>query len=207
MVLWAITTHADPSFTASRPAEDPEYPAWFAREQPRFNAIALVANPLGIVIGRFSADLDYLPMVHHAIHGSAHYDFAFLGNDAHLYGGGIEVGYRYYTGTGGAEGWFLGGSLLYGKSHYVHRGSPSCKSTSPVACDLAGDQAWQAFGVALDGGYQVLVDRVVIGVGMGVQAVYYDESPVFEADTRDRSVLLYGAGFRPRALLSLGGTF
>ena len=33
-----------------------------------FKSVALQGNPLGLVIGRYSADLEYLPAPHHALH-------------------------------------------------------------------------------------------------------------------------------------------
>src|SRR5580692_1043357 len=37
-------------------------------EGVRFKSVGLQGNPLGLAIGRYSADIEYLPEAHHALH-------------------------------------------------------------------------------------------------------------------------------------------
>src|ERR1700727_2898234 len=75
-----------------------------------FKSVALQGNPLGLIIGRYSADLEYLPAPHHALHLAPVGYFAIPGVADELVGGGAELGYRWYCGLYGPHGFFLGAS-------------------------------------------------------------------------------------------------
>src|SRR5262245_55282625 len=75
-------------------------------EGTRFRSVALQGNPLGFAIGRYSADLEYLPEAHHALHLTPFGYYALPGVSDRLSGFGGEIGYRWYSGTHGPHGFF-----------------------------------------------------------------------------------------------------
>jgi hypothetical protein len=167
-----------------------------------FKSVGLTGNPLAIVIGRFSADLEYLPDVHHALHVSPHTYYAMPGTDDELDGFGIETGYRYYTGSYGPHGFFLGASFLFGQYRYWH------PSTYGPDLDPPVDSRYYAFGGALDVGWQAIVlGNFAVGAGAGVQYQYFTDEPQFEYTHHPWHSLFYGSGLRPRILMSLGTAF
>jgi hypothetical protein len=169
-------------------------PSWHVAEGTRFRTTAIEANPLGIAIGRYSLNVEFLPDRHHAAHLSGHVYFSVPGNQDELNGYGAELGYRYYTGRDGPEGLFLGGAFLIGQYQYDAEG-------------LRIYQAYQSFGGAIDVGWQFLVGgNFVIGPGVGAQYTHYSTDPVFAPGGFEKE-LFFGAGLRPRLLLSFGGAF
>lgn len=68
-------------------------------EGVRFESVAVEGNPLGLAIGRYSADLEYLPVPHHALHLTPLAYYALPGTGDRLTGFGAEVGYRWYSGA------------------------------------------------------------------------------------------------------------
>ncbi|MDB4995241.1 MAG: hypothetical protein JWM74_2673, partial [Myxococcaceae bacterium] len=82
-----------------------------------YKAFALIFNPLGIFIGHYSVELQYLPIQHHAIVVNPHFDHVSAdvssgtGTRRVTYqqgftGFGTEIGYRFYTSDKGAAGFF-----------------------------------------------------------------------------------------------------
>ncbi len=71
---------------------------------------AFTLNPLNLVIGRYGFNFEYQPVVHHCLVVTPHYDHAVADTMGearitdHLDGAGAEIGYRYYTGAHGFEG-------------------------------------------------------------------------------------------------------
>ncbi len=185
-----------------------EEPSWFVPEGERTKTLALEMNPLGIIIGRFGANIEYMLAPHHAVVISPHYYFAFPGVADLFDGPGIEAGYRYYTGQNGPIGWFLGGSLSFGNYHYRHMADVAIRTIDNVTLDGPVDKSWQSIGAAVDAGYQILVrDHIVLGAGLGVEYKYYTQDPSFEYLSHARHELLYGSGLRPRLLAAAGGVF
>jgi hypothetical protein len=172
--------------------------------KPSFKSFALEANPLAAAIGRYSIQGEWLPAVHHAIVLNPHFDRVNANVSESIGGGsasfsegftgfGSELGYRFYTGEKGPNGFYVGPSLLV--AHY---------STS------AGGQSGASFssiGAAVDaGGQWVIGPGVVVGFGVGLQ--YSSVSQ--DASTNGlplAAAVIAGSGFRPRALLTVGYAF
>jgi hypothetical protein len=170
-------------------------------EGVRFKSVDIQGNPLGVIIGRYSADLEYLPAPHHALHLTPVGYFALPGVADQYFGYGAEVGYRWYSGVDGPSGFFLGGSVLIGSFTYVHTAQPG------VTVDASDDTTFAQVGGAIDAGYQlVFLGNLAVGAGVGVSYTVDTASPTFEAGNHNDD-LLYGAGLRPRALLSIGAAF
>ncbi|HEY5242412.1 MAG TPA: hypothetical protein VIJ22_13125 [Polyangiaceae bacterium] len=167
-----------------------------------FKSVALQGNPLGLIIGRYSADLEYLPAPHHALHFSPVGYFALPGVADELVGFGAEMGYRWYSGLNGAHGFFVGASLIALSLHYLHGALPG------VPLDVPEDTSYVELGGALDAGYQVVIlGNFAAGIGLGAQYTADTTPPTFEYQNHPLHDLLYGSGLRPRVLLSLGAAF
>lgn len=168
-----------------------------------FKSVAVQGNPLGLVIGRYSADLEYLPAPHHAFHLTSVGYFALPGVADELTGFGTEVGYRWYSGLSGPQGLFVGASFVAMSLRYLHAAQPG------VAFDAPQDTSYVQLGGALDVGYRIVfLGNFAAGAGVGVQyTTDTTQAPTFEVPNHGLSDLLYGAGLRPRVVLSLGAAF
>jgi hypothetical protein len=171
-------------------------------EGPRFKSVALEGNPLGLVVGRYSADLEYLPAPHHALHLTPVGYFALPGVGDELVGFGVETGYRWYSGADGPQGFFAGASFIALSLRYLHA------AVEGVAFDAPVDTSYVQLGGAIDVGYQlVFLGNFAVGVGAGVQYTADTTEPRFEYPSHPWHDLFYGSGVRPRALLSVGTAF
>jgi len=166
----------------------------------RFKSVGLQGNPLGVILGRYSADLEYLPVPHHALHMTPVGYYALPGVADQYFGYGAELGYRYYSGVDGPQGYFVGGSVLVGTFTYAHTAQPG------VPLDVSDDTTFAQVGGAIDAGYQIVcLGNLAVGAGAGVSYTVDTQQPHFEAG--NHYDLYYGAGLRPRALLSVGAAF
>ncbi|HEX3343901.1 MAG TPA: hypothetical protein VHS09_04975 [Polyangiaceae bacterium] len=167
-----------------------------------FKSVDVQGNPLGLIIGRYSADLEYLPAPHHALHFSPVGYFALPGVADELVGFGAEMGYRWYSGLYGPHGFFLGASFVALSLHYLHGALPG------VPLDASEDTSYVELGGALDAGYQVVIlGNLALGIGVGAQYTADTTTPTFEYQSHPWHDLLYGSGLRPRVLLSVGAAF
>lgn len=162
-----------PTARAESPAVDAPPPVDVAlREQaPVRRVLSLQWNPVALFLSRLSVDVVIAPIDHHALVLSPMFAWpstvplqitnpmtmtstTIASQQFFSFGG--EVGYRYYTGLGGARGFFLGPSLL---AAYVD------------AKDGNGHHAGYAtLGFAVDAGFGALLgDRLAITLGVGVQ--------------------------------------
>lgn len=144
-------------------------------EEPAAQRVALTLNPLPLIWGRLSANLEVLVVPHHALVVSPNLIFAgtnrggTLGNafgfaQESSSGAGGEVGYHYWlTGRRALHGPFFGPSLLAGAT------------TNATAGAGTGAQAY--WGAALDVGEQeVLPAGLTVGAGVGIGVVYMADS-------------------------------
>lgn len=198
VVAMTSTAHAqDPAqpAAAAKPAEAPQ------KAEEEHKKISLEINPLAATIGRYSLQVEYLPAVHHALVLNPHFTHVPVTatvNGKEIDGGSLtgfggELGYRYYTGTKGPNGFFIGPSFLF----------------SSYSQELAGkSDSFTAIGGALDiGGQAVIGPGIVIGGGFGLQ---YTSNSKDIGDTDGlnlASAIIAGGGVRPRFLLSLGYAF
>ncbi|MDB4936289.1 MAG: hypothetical protein JWP87_3261 [Labilithrix sp.] len=156
------------------PAPDADLPA--SPSSPSLHHRATVTlNPLGLAIGRYGANAEYLFAPHHGVIASGYLqtfprailrtllpDVA-LGDGPQSRLGG-EIGYRLYSGADDPTGVFIGPSLV----------------AMPLAApQLTGDYrvevtSFMAYGAALDIGVQAVVGAgFTIGGGVGVTALAY----------------------------------
>lgn len=165
-------------------------------------------NPLpAFTIGKYSADLVFLPDVHHALVINAFYSSTstapiYLFDDSSVSTGsasaqlpeqtfrgvGGEIGYRYYQGMSGPRGLFYGASLILARMNATAQDGSS--------------KAFFDLGVAGDVGYQVILrDRLSIGVGVGLQ---YLLTSARIPDQQFPSKIYANDRLLPRVLASIG---
>jgi hypothetical protein len=203
-LLSVATFGALSSYAAPARAEDP---SWFIPEGKRPRTLALEVNPLAFLIGRYSFQIEYVFAPHHAFELSPHVYYAVPGRDDEVDGLGTEMGYRYYTGRSGPEGWFVGGSIAFGSYRYKHVAAPYVTADHRLL-DLYQDTSYASLGASIDAGYQVLLyDHFAIGAGLGLAYNGFTAQPRYETISHARQDFLYGSGFRPRVLLETGGAF
>lgn len=208
MVMLATTLAGGRSAMAAAPppvdvkVQDPPSPT---------RTIVVSVEPLPIVtIGKWSANVVFAPVTHHALSLSPFYastrtvPVAIFDNTSlqtgqpsaqlpkqHFEGFGAELGYRYYFGNDGPRGVFVSPSLLIG-------------SFTATAADTAQTGFWN-LGLAADAGYEALIaNRFAITLGAGLQGTVTTRSipnQQFPAE------LYANGGLRPRLLLSFGWAF
>jgi hypothetical protein len=171
------------------------------QEAPEPKTFSIVFNPLATAIGRYSIQGEYLPALHHAItinpfltHASVTVNNEDIGS---LNGFGGELGYRFYTGNKGPNGFFVGPSFLFGsysESGAFAQGQPNTSFTS--------------VGGAIDiGGQGVIGPGIVVGGGFGLQWTKVSHPPTDTNDLNLTSDIIAGGGTRPRFLFSVGYAF
>ncbi len=164
-----------------------------------YRPFAIEVNPLGLFLGgRLSFNAEWAPATHHAIQVSPHFvhttaniplSGGSMGTEAFT-GVGTELGYRYYTGTRGMNGVFVGPSLILGM---YNAGLPM------------GNQLFTNVGVAGDIGVQeILWNHVVVGGGVGIE--YLQVSHDF-GDLPIGPSTIASTGLKPRFLLEAGYGF
>jgi hypothetical protein len=171
-------------------------------EGTRFRSIGLQGNPLDLVVGRYSLNLEYLPASHHAVHVAPFGVYALPGVADQLTGFGGELGYRWYSGAHGPHGVFVGASVVAAELEYQHT------AAAPAPLDLSNDTQFVELGGAIDAGYQaIILESFAVGAGVGAQYIVDTIHPHFEFASHPWHDLVYGWGLRPRVLLSVGTAF
>lgn len=167
--------------------------------------VTVTVNPLGLAIQRYGANVEVVPVPHHAIVGSLYSQSIPVwlikdvsGRDEINKQGGAslggELGYRLYSGKVGADGVFVGASFVSMPLAYPR-----------LASDLASADLvrFSALGAALDVGVQkVTASGFTIGGGVGVMYLDYTVPKDWRtiALTMEPHVL-------PRLLLTAGWSF
>jgi hypothetical protein len=164
-----------------------------------YSPVAVTWNPLGAIVGgRVSFNVEYAPVTHHVLIVSPH--FANPSQDVVSAGGatqtnrytgvGAEVGYRYYTGTRGPNGIFIGPSLVGGVYNAAVPGP---------------DVVFANVGVAADVGVQYLAwDHLALGAGVGVEYLHVTHD---FGDLPAGPSTIASSGVKPRLLAQAGYAF
>lgn len=174
-------------------------------EDDTLKPVTVTLNPLGLAIDRYGANVEVVPVPHHAFVGSLYSQSIPLwlikqisGHDAINKQRGAslggELGYRLYTGKIGADGVFVGASFVSMPLAYPR-----------LASDLASADLvrFSALGAALDIGVQkVTASGFTIGGGIGVMYLDY----TMPKDWR-RISLTMEPHVLPRLLLTAGWSF
>jgi hypothetical protein len=183
------------------------------QEEPKLKQYVIEVNPLALSIDRYSIQGEYLPAVHHALTINPFYTDATIsatadGETADLgsvKGGGVELGYRYYTGVKGPNGFFVGPSLLFGR--YKESVTNTDINGQGQTTNTTEADSFTSVGGAIDiGGQGVVGPGIVIGGGFGLQ--YTKNSKATNTDNFNvTSAIIAGGGVRPRFLFTVGYAF
>ncbi len=183
---------------------------------PPRRVVTIEWNPLALFIDRLSANVVIVPRDHHGLVLSPFYTWASTapystqidgqgntltdasGNPVTLNvlrqtfkGFGGELGYRYYFGSGGPRGLFVGPSILL--------------SSITATAGNGSQTSFIDFGVAADVGFQALLaDCVALSVGAGLE---YSAPSQSIPDQQLPAAIVANSGVRPRLLLSVGYAF
>ena len=203
LTLLAAPAHADEApasnAPALAPASQPDQSLAAKAERP-FKHVSIELNPIAATIGRYSAQVEWLPMEHHAIVLNPHVDHSDFSVDDGTFkynegmtGFGGELGYRFYTGSSGATGFFIGPSFLLA-NYTASVGNQSSNFTN--------------MGAAVDvGGQAIIGPGIVIGAGVGIQYT----GNLGQTGSTDHFPLaanaFAGGGVLPRLLFSVGYSF
>jgi hypothetical protein len=207
--VFAFASDASAQDPAGAPAAAPAAPGATPPALPReseddegrpMKKLGLELNPLGFAIGRYSINVEYMLARHHALILTPFFDSTTVTVNSvdvgSLKGFGGELGYRFYTGDRGMNGFYIGPSVLFA----------SWSQSSNLANVPNGD-SFTAIGGALDlGGQAVIGPGVIVGGGFGLQ--YTKNSIDVNTDNLNiASAAIAGGGVRPRFLLSVGYGF
>jgi hypothetical protein len=155
----------------------------------------LSTNAAAALLGRFGVDYQLMPAPHHAFVIGGHVKLlphVSRGTDEILgYGG--ELGYRFYSGSRGPTGFFIGPSVLAGRYAWEEGGNET--NTGSLS----------RYGVAADVGWSTMIgSHFVLALGGGAQYAWVDSD---RERVPDLTRLIIGKGLRPRALVQLGVAF
>jgi len=175
------------------------------------NALNLIVGYFGI--GRYGFNFEYQPLPHHGLVVTPHFDHgngapnsdgSFIVSDT-LTGFGAELGYRFYSGTQGFNGFFAGPSLLIAKYditstyHDTICSAQGCNNSFSVR-----NETFSSVGGALDVGGQWQLGHFVIGGSVGVRYTKIKDNVLPVDNILDMYV---GGGLYPRLALNLGYAF
>ena len=199
----AVAPVVSPARVSSEPATaaelPPETPGKPSRNRVRHHV--LDANPLALGYARLSLDYEIFPAVHHSISLGAHAQFlyALLGSSATdtFTGYGGELGYRFYSGSRGPDGFFVGASFSAGRYHGAESLTLGSFGT------VTNETSFSSYAGAADLGWSFLVGtRMRIAIGGGCQYTRASEDNIHGSIAR----LIGETGVRPRILFALGWT-
>lgn len=166
---------------------------------PAFKPISITLNPLGIgILQRYGANVEYMVAKHHGLwlypfFSSFSVESSVNGvkssTDFTSYGG--EIGYHFYTGSKGANGFFVGPTAGVFSVSSKASGSGASESASSTAAHI---------GVDL-GGQHVFDNGITLGGGFGVMNF------VASGKTNSDSSTTSFKGTLPRFLFTVGYSF
>lgn len=174
-----------------------------ATPKPEPKQFAFTFNPLNLYIDRYAFNFEYQPTLHHGLIVTPHFDHMNVdinGYDANnnsavfkdgFTGYGAELGYRFYSGEKGFNGFFVSPQLLLA----------TYKTSGEGLVSGAKDVSFTSYGWAVDLGGQAQIGSFIIGGGGGFQ--YTKVSRDF-GDLPLAAAVIAGGGFRPRVLLNIG---
>lgn len=166
-----------------------------ADEDPGFKKVSITANPLSILVGRYSFNVEYMLEKHHGlIVVPSFWSLKSSTGDIEVkynYVGG-ELGYHYYTGERGANGFFIGPSAVFMSMSTSASGGGSSASGSATV-----------YGGAIDlGGQHVARNGFTVGGGFGL--MYVKASSKIDGSS-EPSIKVEGV--LPRLLFTMGYSF
>ena len=200
----------------SLPVPEPNVKQTVPRNQvepaPIRREFAVTFNPLNLLIGRYGFNFEYEPVPHHALVATPHYDYlnGEVGSDGcsgmcslKLNGGGVELGYRFYSGERGFNGFFAGASLIVSRHELTYADSGSNPPFNSSA--KQSSVFFTSMGGAFDGGWQWQGEHFIIGGSVGLQYTQLQQDVRWIG--RGTGVLMdfnSGGGLLPRVGFNVG---
>ena len=171
---------------------------WKKKEIP-FKPYAVTLNALNLSILRASVNFEILPAVHHGIIvNPSIWHWTQGSSNLSLTAVGIELGYRFYSGTKGANGFFMGPSFLY---NYKVRTEDEIYYHADSTRYGEDTTTYHMVGCAIDVGGQYVSDSgLTIGGGVGI--AYFKTKRTFSNKDSDTS-----NSASPRFLFMIGYSF
>lgn len=215
ITLGAATTGGHVSLAVAQEAARSASPAQTSKQTEPTSAtrqFAFTFNPLNLLIGRYGFNFEYEPVPHHALVFTPHYDYLSgdVGTDGcsgtcslRLNGGGVELGYRFYSGEYGFSGFFAGPSLIVSRHKLTYADSGSNPPFNIPATESS--VFFTGIGGALDAGWQWQGTHFIIGGSVGIQYTQVPEDVRWVG--RGAGLLIdynSGAGLLPRIGFNLG---
>ncbi len=172
--------------------------------------VTLTLNPLPMIAGRYGANVELVPLPHHALIASAYVQTfptwtlrMVMPSNVDLADGpkpmvGGELGYRFYSGTNGASGLFVGPSAVVMPIAYPR-----------VRDDLKAEVvSLHAYGAALDVGAQIVTSSgFTFGGGVGVMGLAYSPPESVKPPAGVEAPKFVEPHVFPRLLLAAGYSF
>lgn len=165
-------------------------------EESELKRFTITANPLSIAVGRYSVNFEYMLAQHHGViavpsiwmlsasAGSNEWKYRYLGG---------ELGYHFYTGDRGANGFFVGPSFVYMNMN--------TSATAPGVAEVSASTS--VYGGAIDiGGQHVSRNGFTIGGGFGL--MYLKVGSKLEGAEKPTVNV---SGVLPRFLFTIGYSF
>ncbi len=197
LTLAAVCAVTTASMDSARAQDEADETKETAKSDSGFKPLALTLNPLTLILGRIGLNIEYLPAPHHGIMLNPYFSSMTAESDSlktsySSFGG--ELGYHFYSGERGANGFFIGPQAVFISS----TAKDECKTSG---CVIVGDPeaTFTAYGVALDLGWQHVGESgFTIGVGGGF--MYLKSS----SETSTSSTTVKFEGSIPRLLFTIG---
>lgn len=177
-----VAPAAPASPAIDKPAE-PAKPSPIAQREPYY-PVAITISPLSFFQTRFSANAEVMLARHHGLSFSGFVqlydrDFFLVKQASTAFGG--EAGYHYYTGTRGADGFWFGPSVLFGRENVRREDFELIESSGVVALGGAFDLGGQ---LVHRGGF-----TIGCGAGLGYLASLAGRGEIADAIRADRLML------------------
>ena len=169
-------------------------------EEEEIKHFALTLNPLSLILTRIGLNVEYLFAKHHGLIFNPFFQSLSVGDSAlaetKYTNFGAELGYRFYTGSRGANGFFVGpfGTFIASSTTQTVRVGNNTSSA---------EQSITIYGGGVDlGGQHVFHNGFTIGGGGGIMYVTASETKGL-TDSGSFKV----SGVLPRFLFTIGWSF
>ncbi|MCL2825320.1 MAG: hypothetical protein FWD57_15120 [Polyangiaceae bacterium] len=166
-----------------------------------FMHFSITFNPLTLILGKFGANIEYLPTRHVGIMLNPSYLEQGEGSgfespeqiEGNLKQYGAELGVRVYSGDSGASGFFAGASLVF-----IHTKHKQYEKFQYSLFELS--KTLNSIGVAVDlGGQYISEGGITFGGGIGMMRLHASDDLEY--------VLFPTKGIYPRVLMTFGYSF
>ena len=197
----AAPASPDPAQPAGQPVQT-DKPKKDDDAEEDWRPVAITLNPLSMALLRFGANVEYMFAHHHGLILNPYFQTVSVSagagpssSESSYTNFGAELGYRFYTGNRGANGFFIGPAV------FVQRTNTSATVTSGGQSSTAESGTMVYGGIVDLGGQHVFKNGFTIGGGAGVMYLTTPDEP------KNTSSTVKFAGVLPRVLFTAGYSF